>query len=312
MAPVWLKRQATLNKICEQAASAAAQGCQLVVFGEALLPGYPFWLSFTNGAQFDSSIQKEIFAHYAAEAVQIGRGDLDIICSLAKEKSIAIYLGIVERPMDRGGHSLYCSLVYIDSQGVIQSVHRKLQPTYEERLVWAIGDGHGLVTHAIGDFRIGGLNCWENWMPLARSALYAQGMNLLISVWPGSQRNTADITRFIAKESRSYVASVSGMLSKDQLTGAFPHADSIRDQAPAIMADGGSCLAGPNGDWIIPPAVGQETIAIATIDRQAVLKERQNFDPSGHYGRPDVTQLTVNQNRQSIFNSKKQSDPNEI
>ena len=125
---------------------------------------------------------------------------------------IAVIVGRVERAEDRGGHSLYCSLVLIDSQGIIQSVHRKLVPAYEERLTWAPGDGHGLRVHHLGAFTIGGPDCWQNWMPLARAALYAQGEDVHVAVWPGSARNTSDITQFIAKEGRSYVLSASGLM----------------------------------------------------------------------------------------------------
>lgn len=126
MTPTWLNRQSTLDRILQQVSSAAVQGCDLIVFGEALLPGYPFWLDLTGGAEFNSGIQKTLFAHYARQAVDIDGGDLDSLTELATTKGIAVYLGCIERPMSRGGHSLYCSLVYIDKQGCIQSVHRKL------------------------------------------------------------------------------------------------------------------------------------------------------------------------------------------
>ena len=201
IAPVWLDKLLTIEKIEDNIKQAAVQKCQLVVFSESLLPGYPFWLSLTHSSEFESQVQKEIHAHYIRQSVQIEQGDLNGICKLAKQHNIAIYLGIMERAKNRGGHSLYCSLVYINQAGEIKSVHRKLQPTYEERLSWAAGDGHGLVVHDLSPFTVGGLNCWENWMPLARTALYGQGENLHIAVWPGSDSNTQDITRFIAKES---------------------------------------------------------------------------------------------------------------
>jgi nitrilase len=137
------------------------------VFGEALVPGYPFWLELTGGATFNSSIQKEIHAEYLRQAVSIERGDLNNLCFLAQQRNIAIYFGCVERPSDRAGHSLYCSLVCIDRDGKIGLIHRKLMPTYEERLTWSIGDGNGLRVHSLGPFTCGGLNCYENWMPRA-------------------------------------------------------------------------------------------------------------------------------------------------
>ena len=172
-------------------------------------------------------------------------------------------------------------------------------PTYEERLTWSPGDGHGLRVHRLGAFTVGGLNCWENWMPLARAALYGQGEDLHVAIWPGGRRNTEDITRFIAQEARSYVLSVSGLMRREDFPADTPHADAILAGSEALLADGGSCIAGPDGQWIVEPVVGREQLIVATLDHTRVRQERQNFDPVGHYSRPDVTRLTVNRQRQS-------------
>ncbi|HAF76196.1 MAG TPA: carbon-nitrogen hydrolase [Maribacter sp.] len=304
IAPVWLNKSATIDRIKEYIIKAAKDNCELVVFGEALLPGYPFWVSMTNGAQFDSKVQKEIHAHYIKNSVQIEAGELDDICELAKQHKIAIYLGLMERAKNRGGHSIYCSLAYIDNQGEIKSVHRKLQPTYEERLTWAPGDGNGLQVHDLKNFSVGGLNCWENWMPLPRATLYGLGENLHIAVWPGSDYNTADITRFIARESRSFVVSVSSLMSKTDFPDDTPHLNAILENCPETLANGGSCIAGPDGEWILPPVIDKEGLITTTIDFNRVLEERQNFDPVGHYSRPDVTKLSVNRERQSTIEIK--------
>ena len=301
IAPVWLNREQTAVKIIDYIHQAAAKGGQLVVFGEALLPGYPFWIELTDGATFNSPIQKALHAHYLENGVQIEAGHLDSITAAAKQASIAVYLGCIERPLNRGGHSLYASLVYIDAKGIIQSVHRKLMPTYEERLTWSPGDGHGLQVHALEPFTVGGLNCWENWMPLPRATLYGLGENLHVSVWPGNAHNTQDITRFIALESRSYVISVSGLMRKSDFPKETPHVDKILKKSKPLLANGGSCIAAPDGSWVIEPVVEKESLLVATLDYQKVLEERQNFDPSGHYSRPDVTQLIVNRERQSTL-----------
>ncbi|GAB3196960.1 nitrilase [Pontibacter aydingkolensis] len=302
IAPIWLNKNETLDKVKASISEAGAKQCDLVVFGEGLLPGYPFWVSLTNGSEFNSSVQKEIHAHYIRNSIQIEAGELDGVCSLAREHHIAVYLGIIERGRNRGGHSLYCSLVYINQEGEIKSVHRKLQPTYEERLTWSPGDGNGLRVHPLKEFTVGGLNCWENWMPLARTALYGQGEDLHVAVWPGSDRNTIDITRFMAKESRSYVISVSGLMRVGDFPSDTPHLDKILEKAPDVLANGGSCIAGPDGEWIVEPVIGREGLIVETLDFNKVLEERQNFDVSGHYSRPDVTKLTVNRERQSILN----------
>lgn len=297
--PAWLNRAATLEKVALYMKKAARENCELVVFGEALVPGYPFWLSHTDGAAFESPVQKAIHAKYLEESVCLEEGHLQSIQSLAKEYKLAVYLGIIERPLQQGGHSLYCSLVFIDLDGNIRSVHRKLRPTYEERLCWAPGDGHGLQVHALKSFRLGGLNCWENWMPLARAALYAMGENVHVAVWPGSASLTENITRFIARESRSFVISVSGLFQKTDIPDEVPHADLMRERFPALSADGGSCIAAPDGTWLLPPLTREESLMTAVLPIKKVWEERQNFDPSGHYARPDVLTLRIQARRQS-------------
>lgn len=304
ISPVWLDKKGTLEKVENSIRKAAGEKCELIVFGEGLVPGYPFWLALTGGAEWNTNINKELHAHYVRNAVQIEAGDLDPICKISKTHGIAVYLGIIERAENRGGHSIYASLVYIDPKGEIRSVHRKLQPTYDERLTWSPGDGHGLQVHPLKQFTVGGLNCWENWMPLPRTALYGLGEDLHIAVWPGSDQNTKDITRFIARESRSFVISVSGLMRKSDFPENTPHLDKILDKAPDILANGGSCIAGPDGEWSIEPVLHNEGLIIETLDFNQVLEERQNFDPVGHYSRPDVTKLIVNRDRQSTVEFK--------
>jgi len=301
IAPIWLDRQKTLDKVCAAAEEAAGLGCRLVAFGEALIPGYPFWVERTDGARFNDARQKGMYAHYLDQAVQIEAGDLDPLCAVAAKHDMTIITGIIERPPDRGGHSLYATLVYISGQGEILNTHRKLMPTHEERLTWSSGDGYGLRVYKLGPFTVGGLNCWENWMPLTRAALYALGEDFHVAIWPGNLRNTEDITRFIAKESRSYVLSVSGLMRPTDFPEDTSLLDEILTDCPPFLANGGSCLAAPDGTWVIEPIIEQEIVVQATIDHLRVREERQNFDPAGHYSRPDVTQLQVNRQRQSTL-----------
>lgn len=301
IAPVWLNKEATIQKVIRYIEQAAEKECDLVIFGEALIPGYPFWIELTNGAQFESKIQKQFHAHYIQNAVRIQEGDLDSICQTCKKHRISTVVGTIELADNRGNHSVYCTLVYIDKSGEIKTVHRKLVPTYEERLSWSQGDGHGLRTHRLGAFTLGALNCWENWMPLVRSALYAQGEDLHIAIWPGGMHNTPLITPFIARESRSYSISVCGILRKEDITSDIPNHELILENCKDYLGNGGTCVADPTGKWLLEPVAEEEGLFYVEIDHQLVREERQNFDPSGHYSRPDVTKLTINRERQSVL-----------
>ncbi|MFK7758861.1 MAG: carbon-nitrogen hydrolase family protein [Phycisphaerales bacterium] len=297
VSPVLLDRKATTSKAVDAIGLAASRGAKLVAFGETFLPAYPVWLSRTDGARFDSQDQKELHALYLQEAVQIERGDLQPICDAARAHGIWVVVGIAERPMDRGGHSIFASAVTINDQGEVLSSHRKLMPTYEERLAWAPGDAHGLVAHECNGFMIGSLNCWENWMPLPRAAMQALGVNLHIAIWPGGVENTQDITRFVARESRSYVLSASTLIRASDIPSTVPHRDRIVSNESETMHNGGSAAANPDGSWLLEPQADAEDVFIVELERGFMDRERQNFDPSGHYARPELLKMIVDRTR---------------
>ncbi len=194
---------------------------------------------------------------------------------------------------------MFCTLLAIDPRHGIVSHHRKLVPTFEERLVWGHGDGHGLRVHHLGKARVGGLNCWENWMPQARHALYAAGEDIHVSVWPGSERLTRDITRFIALEGRVYSLAASGLLSLEDVPSDFPLRDALEEQGHDLYHSGGSAIAAPDGTWVIEPVEGHEGLIAADVDLTSVGRERQNFDASGHYSHPDVFDVRVDRRRRA-------------
>jgi nitrilase len=298
LAPVLLHRQATLQRVVRAVHEAADQGAELVAFGETLVPGYPWWVERSDGARFDDPVQKRIYARYLDQAVCVADGHLDHVREAAAERQIAVVLGAAERDRRAPG-TVFCAAFLIDREGELRVHHRKLVPTYEERLVWGPGDGAGLRTHPVGPFTVGVLNCWENWMPLARAALHGLGETLHVGLWPGNRRNTESIVPFQAREGRSYVVAACGLTRPSDIPDDVPHRDRWADAMP-FHGNGGSCVADPRGDFVLSPWVEEEGVRTVELDRSRVLAERQNFDPSGHYARWDVLELQVHRKRAGL------------
>lgn len=259
------------------------------------MSGYPFWLSLTEASKWDDRAQKDAYSYYLAAAVEVDGPEMREVVEAARDTGLFTYLGIMER--SKSGGTVYATYVAIDPSAGILSAHRKLMPTYDERLVWGAGDGHGLEVHQVGDFKVSGLNCWENWVPSIRHTLYAQGTQLHVAGWPGSTRNTRDITRFIAIEGRCYVLSAGTVLRPGDIPDDFPLRDEALEGVGEYLTNGGSAVAAPNGDWIVEPVRGEERLVVADIDVAVVRGERQNFDPAGHYFRADVIKVSVDRTR---------------
>lgn len=294
-APVWGDSEATAKVVTDWIGKAADDGVNLLAFGETFMSGYPYWISRTDGARWDAPDQKEAYAHYLASAVSVDGPEIAEITKTVAETGVFTYLGITER--SESGGTVYATLVAIDPvRGVVGS-HRKLMPTFEERMAWGIGDGAGLRTHQVGEFTVSGLNCWENWVPTIRHAMYAQGAQLHVAVWPGSVGLTKDITRFIAKEGRCYVLSAGALLRPNAIPGDFPAREASLAGAEEMLYDGGSAIAGPDGRWIVEPVSGHEKLVVADVDLAAVRGERQNFDAAGHYFRGDVIKVEIDRSR---------------
>lgn len=297
-APVFLDRQATTEKALSLMREAAANGAELCVFPEVFLSGYPAWLRPNLISNFNDQQQKAAYAAYLEGAIAADGPEMAAICSEANKLSLFTYLGFLERARSEG--TVYCGLAAIHPEKGIVSVHRKLKPTYHERMIWCEGDGHGLQVHEWRDFRVGGLNCFENWQPLARQALYAQGEQLHVCTWPGRAEHTRDITRFIAMEGRVYVAAACGLLFAKDIPDSFP----LRKELVAVMDrfnTGGSMIVAPGGEVLHSPIEDEETIVYADIDVKRVREEHFKLDPAGHYGRPDVFSLKVNRERQEAI-----------
>lgn len=292
--PAWGDPESTKKVVTDWIGRAAGEGVDLLAFGETFMSGYPYWMSRTDGARWNAPDQKEAYAFYLASSVAIDGPEMTEVVEAVRDHGVFTYLGITER--SSSGGTVYATYVAIDPANGVVSSHRKMMPTFDERMAWGIGDGHGLRVHQVGDFKVSGLNCWENWVPTIRHAMYAQGTQLHVAAWPGAVGLTKHITRFIAMEGRCYVLSAGSLLSADSIPLEFP-ARAASLEGGELLYNGGSAIAGPDGQWIVEPVDGDEKLVIADIDAARVMGERQNFDPAGHYFRGDVIDVTVDRTR---------------
>lgn len=297
-APAFLDRRATLEIVLDRLQAAKDGGADLCVFPETFWPGYPFWVDITDASRFEDAQQKRAYAQYLDASVDVSGEEFSSVVDCCRDLGLFTYLGVAERSESHG--SVYCTLVAIDPERGVVGVHRKLRPTYGERLVWAPGDGHGLRVHSFRGAQLGGLNCWENWMPLARASLYAQGEQIHVATWPGSPHLTRDISRLVALEGRVFVVSAGAVLRAEHLQDDF----ALRDEVLAVrdrFNSGGSIIVGPDGEVLAEAHKHEETLLFADLDLARVREERQNFDPAGHYGRADVLRLTLDDRRQGAL-----------
>ena len=285
-APVYLDRDATVDRVVELISEAAANGANLVVFGEVFIPGYPDWTWRTNPWQ-DASW----FGRLQEQAVVVPSETTDRLAEAAREAGVVVAVGINER--DAHGSTLYNSILYLGDDGSVLGTHRKLMPTGGERLVWGFGDGSDLDVHDTAYGRIGGLICWENYMPLARAALYGQGLDVYLApTWDNSDTWLSTL-RHIAKEGRVHVIGVTPCQRGSDVRDAFPGLDALYGHEDDWLSRGNTAIVGPDGSVLAGPLVGEPGILYADIDLAHARSERRMFDPSGHYARPDVFRLTV-------------------
>jgi nitrilase len=288
--PAILDRAATIDKLAGLAAGAAAEGARLLVFPEAFIPAYPSstWASALAG--WSDARAKQAFGLLAREALELPSPEADRLGEIAREHGVWLVTGVTERDPARPG-TLYNTLLYHGPDGRLAQKHRKLVPTNHERLVWGPGDGSGLRAFETELGRIGGLICWENYMPLARFALYESGVEIYIASTADDSDAWQATLVHIARESRAFVISPCHFQRASSYPADFP----LRDELAGIelVGRGGSAVLGPDGSYLAGPLFGEEGILYADLDPAALDEERQRFDPAGHYHRPDILRLEV-------------------
>jgi nitrilase len=288
--PVILDREATLDRLEQLAAQAAGNGAELIVFPETFVPVYPSsrWAKAFAGWEDDGA--KRVFAQIAQNSVAIGSAAERRIGAAARELGVWLVTGVNEVEPEQPG-TIYNSLLYHSPDGELALHHRKLVPTNHERLVWGQGDGRGLHAVETGFGRIGGLICWENYMPLARFAIYESGVEIYIASTADDGDAWQSTLVHIARESRAYVISPCHFQRASSYPDDFPLASEL--DGDGLVGRGGSAILAPDGSYLAGPLYDDEGILYADLDPSALLAERQRFDPVGHYNRPDVLQLTV-------------------
>jgi nitrilase len=288
--PVVLERDRTVEKLERLTAEAAREGARLVVFPETFIPAYPSSIWARALAGWAQAGAKEAFARLAREAVAVPGPAADRIAAAARDNGVWIVTGVNEVDPERPS-TLYNTLLYHAPDGSLALKHRKLVPTNHERLIWGQGDGGGLRAIPTPLGRIGGLICWENYMPLARFALYESGVEIYVASTADDGDAWQATLVHIARESRSFVVAPSHFQRASAYPDDFPLRELIADAD--VIGRGGSAILAPDGSYLAGPLYGEEGILYAELDPARLWEERQRFDPSGHYHRPDVLQLTV-------------------
>jgi nitrilase len=289
---VLMDRDATIDRVAELTGSAASRGARLVVFPEVFVPGTPFWID----TQLIWDGDAEWFGLLADNAVVVPSPATEKLGAIAAEHAVWLVVGVEER--EPHGATIYNTLLYFSPDGLLVDRHRKLVPTGSERTVWGMGDGSTLRVVDAGSTRIGGLICWENYMPLARFHLYAQGVDVWLAPTLATGDGWVSTMQHLALENRMFVVGVNPVLHADQIPDGFPNrehlfaAGYLEENGPWID-QGNTVVVAPNGELLAGPVREREETLVVDLDLDSVAARRRCLDPAGHYNRPDVFRLYV-------------------
>ena len=290
LTPVFLNKGKTVDKACEAIREAANKGAKLIVFPEAFISGYPDWVWLipnSKGAELN-----DLYERLVNNAVSVPESATEKLCDAAKKAGINVVMGMHEKNTETSGASLYNSLLFIDEKGSLLGKHRKLIPTGGERLIWAQGDGSTLISYDTSVGKLAGLICWENYMPLARNAIYESGAQILVSPTWDKSPNWLLSMQHIAREGGLFVISTCMALKMDDIPEEYEFKTRYPEGREWINV-GNSCIVAPNGRILAGPLEAEEGILYADIDLSDIIKAKRMFDAVGHYARPDVFNFQV-------------------
>ena len=291
-ASVGFDRERSLAKLERLVAEAAGEGAQLAVFPEAFISAYPKGLDFGAVVGNRTDAGRDHFRRYFESAIEVPGPDVERIAAAAREHSIHLAVGVIERD----GGTLYCTVLLFGPEAGYLGKHRKLMPTAAERLVWGFGDGSTLPVIDTPLGRLGTVICWENYMPMLRMAMYAKGVQLYCAPTADDRETWLSTIRHIALEGRCFVLTSCQFLRRSDLPADIPNR--ISDDPEAVLMRGGSAIVDPFGTVLAGPCFEGETILYADLDLDQVVRGKYDFDATGHYSRPDVFQLKVNEEPQ--------------
>ena len=286
--PVFFDKSKTLDKIETLTQTYAGQGCELIVFPESIVPGYPRGFSFgaTIGSRTDEG--RKLYAEFADNSIDLESEDLQRLENMAKANNTYLVIGVTEKQNTNG--TLYCSMLYISPTKGLLGVHRKIKPTGTERLVWGEAAGDSLVTFQTKIGKIGGLICWENYMPLARMSMYQKGVEIYIAPTADSRDEWTATMKHIALEGRCFVLGCNQYYTKSMYPQKYQH---LVENEPEQMCRGGSIIISPLGKIIEGPLFGEAGALVAELDLEEVQGSKLDFDVIGHYARNDIFDLKV-------------------
>ncbi len=293
-APVLFNREATVKKTCDLIDEAASKGARVILFPEAFIPAYPRGLTFGTVVGSRTEEGRYTWQRYWENAIDVPGVDTEVIGEAVKKASAYVAIGVIEKDSTFSGGTLYCTLLYFSPDGILMGKHRKLQPTAAERLIWGEGDGSTLPVFNTPYGVIGGLICWENYMPLARMAMYGKGVEIYMAPTADQRDSWHATMRHIGFEGRCFVLGCNQYVDKSMYPTDLIGIEDLKDQ-PDIICRGGSTIISPMGGVLAGPLYDKEGILYADLERGEIARSKMDFDVVGQYARPDVFRLIVNE-----------------